>query len=367
MAYSYPCESEKRLRTLLESDYEKIVHFKKNELGLSGFIVVHNTKRGPPLGGTRIKFYTSINDALYDSICLAKTMTYKNIFAGIPFGGGKAIWILPKRMTQKEIETFKTEERLYEYAAILNSLNGGFITGEDMNVTVKDIETLREKTPYAVGLIDPSGFTALGLYHSTRAAVEFVFNKSDFTDLVFTIQGLGNVGSKWAKILLENNAQVIACDIDKKVAEEYKTKLGLKITDPENIYDQKSNVFSPCADRDILNETTIPKLSKSGCKIIVGSANNQLESEAIGSLIFETGISYVVDYIGNNGGVCSVEREWQNKNHPAQPLNKAWLEDKVGKNYGIVLGILHKSKELNLPTNVIANKIAEEKLKAYPI
>jgi glutamate dehydrogenase/leucine dehydrogenase len=44
---------------------------------------------GPAMGGCRMMRYGSFNEALSDVLRFSKGMTYKNIMAGLPYGGGQ--------------------------------------------------------------------------------------------------------------------------------------------------------------------------------------------------------------------------------------------------------------------------------------
>ena len=58
--------------------------------GLEGVVVVHSTRLGPAAGGCRLWDYPSESAMIVDAVRLAEGMSYKNAFAGLPFGGGKA-------------------------------------------------------------------------------------------------------------------------------------------------------------------------------------------------------------------------------------------------------------------------------------
>jgi leucine dehydrogenase len=52
-------------------------------------IAIHDTRRGPAVGGTRVRAYASHEAALDDALRLSEGMTYKNALAGLPFGGAR--------------------------------------------------------------------------------------------------------------------------------------------------------------------------------------------------------------------------------------------------------------------------------------
>ena len=69
---------------------EYIVKVYDSKIGMEGFLVIDNTANGPGKGGIRM----TKNVTEHEVQRLARTMTFKNALAGIPFGGAKAgiVW-----------------------------------------------------------------------------------------------------------------------------------------------------------------------------------------------------------------------------------------------------------------------------------
>ncbi len=59
-------------------------------------------------------------------------------------------------------------------------------------------------------------------------------------------------------------------------------------------------MFAPCATGGLLSDETIPRLA---CRVVAGSANNQLATAADGERLAAAGILYAPDYVINAGGV----------------------------------------------------------------
>src|SRR5437667_10740408 len=72
-------------------DYENIFFCQEKALGLKAIIVIHDTTAGPAAGGIRMWPYETEADALRDALRLARGMTYKNVAAGLPYGGGECV------------------------------------------------------------------------------------------------------------------------------------------------------------------------------------------------------------------------------------------------------------------------------------
>ena len=58
-------------------------------------IAIHSTRLGSAGGGTRMKSYPSLAEAVRDAQRLAESMSYKFALAEIPRGGGKAVLAVP--------------------------------------------------------------------------------------------------------------------------------------------------------------------------------------------------------------------------------------------------------------------------------
>ena len=70
-------------------NHETVACCSDAESGLRAIIALHSTRAGPAMGGCRIAPYVDFNAALTDVLRLSKGMSYKNIMAGLPYGGGK--------------------------------------------------------------------------------------------------------------------------------------------------------------------------------------------------------------------------------------------------------------------------------------
>ena len=66
------------------------------ETGLQAVIAIHDTRRGPALGGCRFLPCSSCDEAIHDAMRLAHGMSYKAALAGIEQGGGKAVIMAPR-------------------------------------------------------------------------------------------------------------------------------------------------------------------------------------------------------------------------------------------------------------------------------
>ena len=78
-------------------NHEQVVHAANPETGLYAILAIHNTNRGPALGGCRVWAYESDEEALIDALRLSRGMTYKAALADLPLGGGKTVMRVERR------------------------------------------------------------------------------------------------------------------------------------------------------------------------------------------------------------------------------------------------------------------------------
>ena len=89
---------------LREWDGEELVSRFDARTGTWMLIGVHSTVLGPAMGGTRMKQYPALDDAVGDVLRLSQAMTMKQAAAGLPYGGGKAVLAVPEVPGRGSIE-----------------------------------------------------------------------------------------------------------------------------------------------------------------------------------------------------------------------------------------------------------------------
>jgi len=282
-----------------QHDYEHLFLCQDTTFGLRAIIAIHDTTLGSAGGGTRMWTYTSEADAIKDALRLARGMTYKWAAAGANMGGGKCVVIGDPRQD-------KTEGLLRALGRFIHRLGGLFVTGPDVGTNLRDMEIMRMETEYVVftpeswgGPGEPSPATAFGVVQGMRACLREVYGSPDLQGRSVAVQGIGSVGEHTVALLVKAGAIVTIADIDQKRAEQVADQYGVNIAHPEEIHALKVDLYCPCALGAVLNDHTLPALN---CKIICGSANNQLAEDRHGDLLTERGILYAPDYIVNAGG-----------------------------------------------------------------
>lgn len=330
-------------------DYEQVVFNYDEASGLKAIIAIHDTTLGPALGGTRIWDYNTEEEALIDVLRLSKGMTYKSAAAGLNLGGGKAVII----GDPKEI---KSEELWRAYGRFVQSLNGRYITAEDVNTAVDDMQIVAEETEYVTGLPstsgDPSPVTALGVFHGIRASADERYGSDNLSGKVVAVQGVGHVGYYLVKHLKEAGADVIITDINQKNIDKVVEDFGVKVVEPGKIYSVDCDIFAPCALGAVINDDTIPQLK---CDIVAGAANNVLEEERHGDKLEENNILYAPDYVINAGGVINVYDELIGYDRERALRRAKNIYNNIKKVYKI-------SQRDDIPTYQAADIMAEERI-----
>ncbi|WP_071395702.1 Leu/Phe/Val dehydrogenase [Bacillus tuaregi] len=339
--------------SLEKYDYEQLLFCQDQTSGLKAIIAIHDTTLGPALGGARMWTYATEAEAIEDALRLARGMTYKNAAAGLNLGGGKTVII---GNPHKD----KSEALFRSFGRYVQSLNGRYITAEDVGTTVSDMEMIRVETDYVTGISpefgssgNPSPVTAYGVYRGMKAAVKEVFGSDSMEGKVVAVQGVGNVAYALCRHLHQEGARLIVTDINKESVQRAVQEFKARAVDPKDIYSVECDIYSPCALGATLNDLTIPKLK---AKIIAGSANNQLQEPKHGDMLFEKGIIYAPDYVINAGGVINVADELNGYNRE-RAMRK--VETTIYQNVERVLAI---AKRDQIPTYLAADRMAEERL-----
>ncbi|MDH5197502.1 MAG: hypothetical protein OEY20_09645 [Gemmatimonadota bacterium] len=269
------------------------------------FIAIHDTTLGPALGGLRMNTYPTEADGLRDAMRLAEGMTHKWAALGLPRGGGKSVVAAPRKLTGDT-----RCKLLHRYGRTVASLRGTYACGPDLGSTPDDMRTINDETEHAHGWdhrrnqpLDPGPYTALGVFVGMRASLRQVFGGDDFGGRTVLIQGVGDVGIPLARQLSTAGATLALTDIDEARATQLATELGASVVPPEAAYAHPCDIYAPCAVGATLNATTIPQLT---CRIVAGSANNQLAEVADGTRLHGRGILYAPDYVINAGGAAAL-------------------------------------------------------------
>lgn len=366
---------------------EYLVEAYDAKTGMRGFLVIDNTRLGPGKGGIRM----TPDITLEEVFALARTMTWKNALAELPFGGAKAgIVFDPKSSSQKE-----KKELIQAFSrAIKPFVPKRYVAGPDMNSGEREMQWFVEangnwraatgkpaklcmlsfgkgKTVKQCGIPHEFGSTGFGVAHATSVATEYI--GLDLAGATIAIEGFGNVGEFATKYLVEMGAKVVATsDIDgaiynesgldfaklieaKKKGSVTKYKQGKKLSH-EEIFELPVGILIPAAIPNVIHKDNYQKIK---ARIVVEAANVPVPHD-IEEKLYGDGVLVVPDIIANAGGVISSYAEYRGYN-PKDMFRM--VQSKIVQN---TKAVLENSKNEGITPRAAAMKIAEARVqKAY--
>lgn len=344
-----------KFKVMEEYGYEQLVYFHDRNTGLKGAICIHNTTLGPALGGTRVWEYAHEDDGITDVLRLARGMTYKAACAGLNLGGGKTVIFGNAKELKKD--TVRREAFWRAFGRYVESLNGRYITAEDVGTCTNDMDYVGMETKNVTGLSgtsgDPSPFTAHGVYVGMKACAKEFYGTARLEGRKIAVMGVGHVGEYLVGQLVEDGADVYIYDIDAERVQNVVDRYHVTSVSADEILTMECDIFAPCALGGVINDNTLPQLR---CNIIAGAANNiLLDACKHGRELQEKGILYAPDYVINAGGLINVYQE-------IIGYNKDEAMRKVDLIFDRIREIIRLSKEQNKPTYLVADEMAEARL-----
>lgn len=345
---------------------EYVITVRDSKIGMRGFLVIDNTALGPGKGGIRMTPDVTAEEVFR----LARTMTWKNALAGIPFGGAKAgiVWPAFAKATAGKPggSTALKKEFITSFTrAISPFIPSRYIGGPDVNTGEREMAWIarelkdwnavtgkparfctKKRGKKKCGLPHELGSTGFGVAHATRIAARAL--GINIAGATVAIEGYGNVGSFALKHLQAMGAKIIAVSnrdcvlynehgIDGTRLAAIRKKTGsIKEYEPaeklphKEIFGLPADILIPAAITDVINETNKNAIK---AKIIVEGANIPM-SEAIEDELSKKGILIVPDFVANAGGVIS---SWaESKGIGAKNMFRA-VEEKISRSTKTVL------------------------------
>ena len=320
----------------------------------SGYRVTHNVARGPSKGGIRYH-----PDVTLDEVkALAMWMTWKCALMNLPFGGAKGgVPCDPKALSRGELERMTRRFT----SEIVNEI------GPEKDIAAPDVGTDSSVMAWIFDTYSMNkGHSVLGVVTGKPLAVggsvgrdeatgrggvfclqeELKRSGSPVEGLTVAVQGFGNVGSVFARLVSELGASVIAVSdssggaynargIDIAAALAH-TQGGGKLHDfagGEPITNAEllaldCDVLAPCALEQALTAANADAVR---ARIVVEGANGPTTPEA-DDILDGNGVTVLPDVLANAGGVVVSYFEW------VQGLQEYfWKSDEVNRRlHGIV-------------------------------
>ncbi len=337
-------------------EHEDLVLHRGSRSGRYVIVAVHSTALGPALGGVRLWHYAATTDGIRDALRLARGMTFKAAAAGLALGGGKGVICSPPHRPSGR----ERRDLLLDFGDLVESLEGRYITAEDVGISPSDLVVIRDRTSHVTGLPperggsgDPSPFTALGVEAAMRACAREQFGSPELADLRIAIAGLGHVGEKLARRLVERGARVAVSDIapeKKAIADE----LGAEWLEPTEELVAECDILAPCALGGAIDPANLPALR---CQVVCGCANNQLVRDSLAESLADRGILYAPDFVVNAGGLIHVYREIQGYSESHARELALGIEANLQR-------ILSTARERGVTPLAAARAVAAERLEA---
>lgn len=329
--------------------------------------------------------------ALVLGLRLSQGMGRKNALAGLYWGGGKGVIA----SVNSRLSPDRRRALFEDYGSFITSLDGCYVTAEDVGVGNQDMMAIFSKTrwlPYRPGsscrahLVsrfttcipgqvggsgNPSVATGTGVVCAVEAALDWRNRGDALAGKSVAIQGAGNVAQSVIANLLRRNVDYVKVtdispdtlaiasahakrhDNGKSVVE-----FALSSRGDNSILSEDVDVVIPCALGGVLNQGTIPKIK---APIVCGAANNQLLDEETDAVsITEKGIVFVPDFIANRMGIvtCANEQYGYVSDDPA--ITRHFGRDWDNSIWKVSQSVLDRAKAERIPTAIAAKRIADE-------
>jgi len=298
----------------------------------NAYRVQHNNTLGPFKGGVRYHQQVDLDEVQ----ALAFWMTFKCAVAGLPFGGAKGgITVNPKKLSRGELERLT---RGYTRAI------ADFI-GPEKDIPAPDVYTdaqvmawMMDEYSLIKGVNQPGVVTgkpielggSLGRDTATAQGGFYVLEnvikklKIKKKEITIAVQGFGNAGMNFAKIVTDHGYRVIAVSdskggilndqgLDVQAVIKHKIKTGSVIDFPntkninnEQILKLGVKVLAPSALEGVINKKNAGYVK---ADIILELANGPVALE-VGEKLYKKGKLVVPDVLANSGGVIVSYFEW---------------------------------------------------------
>ena len=351
---------------------EKVLRVYDPKTGMRGVTVIDNTAIGIGKGGIRMTPSVNKNEVAL----LARTMTWKNALAGIPFGGAKSGIIADDKKISKE----QKHNIVASFSRALKEICPDiYVAGPDMNMAEEEMRVFAEangnpksctgKPKDMGGLPHELGSTGFGVHRALHVAAKY--SNIDLSNARIAIEGFGNVGTFVAKFLKEHdNAKVVAVsdsragiynenglDVDKlfKVKEETGSVVNYKPGEQcpcSKIVDMPVDILIPAAIPDLIKSSDVNAIK---AKVIVEGSNIPMTPE-IENILHKKGVLIVPDFVANAGGVISSYVEYKGGNEKEM---FELVDKKVTENTKIML---ERSRDKNISPRDAALEIAKERV-----
>ncbi len=336
------------IERLLQADKEHSFIVNAGGKSYQAYRIQHNNKRGPYKGG--IRFHPDVN--VEEVKALATLMSLKTAAVGLPLGGGKGgIAVNPRELSRKDIESLSRQ-----YVAALKAHIGPDkdIPAPDVNTDATIIDWMVDEYSQLTGDTTKASFTGKSLGNNgslgreaatgrggVMALAELLRLEGNNKPLTIALEGFGNVGSFFAKVISEaypewkivavsdSTSAIYSRDgLNVRALSDFKANKKRFNEYQENV-EHISNQDLVALDVDVLvlaalgDAVTDKNVDTVKASYVVELANGPVSEQALERLESRK-IEVLPDIIANAGGVIVSYLEWyQNIN------NERWPEQQV--------------------------------------
>lgn len=347
---------------------EKIIVVSDLKAGMKGYLVLDNSARGLPKGGSRMAPDLTLSTVMR----LARMMTWKYAAIDVNLGGAKGGIVADPKSPQKEEILRAWVRSLREYIPKV------YVFGLDMGINERDAavvcDELNDLTasvakPRELGGLpyDEIGGAGYGVAEASLETLEFLERDPQKTTVV--IQGFGALASGAAKRLHEVGAKVVAIstvdgaiydrgglDIPRllELKKEYgdlcikEYKKGQLLQPGEELF-LDCDLLIPGAKEDVVTRENVGKVR---ADIIVEGANMPITAEAE-KILYERDVVLIPDFLANAGAACVAAVEMFTRFDPIGPglegIYKT-ISERIRPNTRLVLEEWSKTKRFTRDT-----------------
>lgn len=340
-----------------------------NEINLKGYLAIDSIVNGRCYGGVRI--YPDLPPSLMTQ--LARVMTLKHGFVGLPLGGAKAgIAADPEMPLDRKRELLKNFGQAIE--PFLKTRR--YIPSTDLGTTTEDIRFMLESIGLKVQHKQPgityalSGFyTGITVFAAAVTAAQHI--SLDLKRASVAIEGFGSVGASAARMFWERGIRVVAIstsqgaiydeaglDIGKLI--RLREKAGSQVVnlfdraekiDKSQLVELDADIFSPCAQSYSITPDNAHRVA---ARIISPGANVPIASEAE-PILLKRKILVIPDFVANCGGVLGI---FLKRTRQKEDFIRPFLEKKISQQ---VTKVFEAAEMEKVTPRVSAQRISEER------
>jgi glutamate dehydrogenase (NAD(P)+) len=332
-----------------------------------GYLAIDSTVNGRCHGGVRIS-----PDTTPDLIAqVARAMTLKYGFIGLPVGGAKAGIV-----ADPEIPPESKRALLRSFGQAIEPFlkTRSYIPATDLGTSENDVRFMLSSIglrpqPRALTYQLSGFYTGITCFAAAISAASHI--GLDLSRVSAAIEGFGSVGASVAQAFWEKGIRVVAISTSQgaiynrkglDVGELIKLRdlVGSQVVNlfPEGEKIDRSqlagldvDIFSPCAQSYSITSGNAERVA---ARIISPGANvpTTLEAEQV---LFQRGIICIPDFVANCGGVLGSSMK---RTGLREDYIRRFLEDRIGQQ---ALEIIEAADKQNIALGIYAQKIAEER------